>query len=436
MAIKRILVISHRFPPHQGVGARRWAKFAKYFAREGVEVHVVHANWKPGGKVTWSRDVQGPGIVRHVVNDPFVSLANLLGAKNKWVQKLPPKVKDFRKYIDPEQFWGEKVMRKLSGMIRKVNPEVIVVTGAPFSLNYLAARYKEKHPEVKVVQDMRDTWTDGFFYNLAYSGQKPTPAEQAILKRNQEQERFMLEHSDAVVAVSSSMLDMLLEKAQARKPIGKVIYNGFDPEEKLKASEVPAREALDKTKLDPDCFNFSYFGSVGAGRQLQLKKFVESFPEVPEILDAGIRFNFFGSMDARVREFIEQGPYASLFRFNGFVPPAELQQYLYWSDVHTVINPDFFHFAFSTKFYDALMYEKPLLLMMPEGEVYDFVMQHGIGLGTDLSPEQNKALLKLMAQGGDAIRKALQAGADFDREAYAIPALARGYLKFFESLVK
>ena len=39
---QHILLISYTFPPHPGIGGRRWAKFSKYLSKLNYIVHVIH----------------------------------------------------------------------------------------------------------------------------------------------------------------------------------------------------------------------------------------------------------------------------------------------------------------------------------------------------------------------------------------------------------
>ena len=59
--MKKVLIIAYKFPPAHGVGGRRWAKFAKYLAREGYEVYVITSKF-PSGDISWEDDVQSEHI--------------------------------------------------------------------------------------------------------------------------------------------------------------------------------------------------------------------------------------------------------------------------------------------------------------------------------------------------------------------------------------
>ena len=61
-----ILLLSYFFPPYPGIGGRRWAKFAKYFTRRGLRVHVISAE-NPFPEISaWQHDVDSnENIIQH-----------------------------------------------------------------------------------------------------------------------------------------------------------------------------------------------------------------------------------------------------------------------------------------------------------------------------------------------------------------------------------
>ena len=62
---KKILIVTHIFPPTPGIGGRRWAKFAKYLSKTGNEVSVISAENHSIEKSQWEKDVLDSGIQVH-----------------------------------------------------------------------------------------------------------------------------------------------------------------------------------------------------------------------------------------------------------------------------------------------------------------------------------------------------------------------------------
>ncbi|MBK7818313.1 MAG: hypothetical protein IPJ60_12810 [Sphingobacteriaceae bacterium] len=57
--------------------------------------------------------------------------------------------------------WRKPLLNELEGIHRNKPIDVLVVTGAPFSLLYYGAEFKMRHKEIKYVVDFRDPWTWG-----------------------------------------------------------------------------------------------------------------------------------------------------------------------------------------------------------------------------------------------------------------------------------
>src|SRR6185312_8702248 len=66
-----VLIICTAFPPFPGIGGRRWAKFAKYFAKNGVNCHVINAVNYSKNVSLWNKDVESPNIVIHPLKFRF-----------------------------------------------------------------------------------------------------------------------------------------------------------------------------------------------------------------------------------------------------------------------------------------------------------------------------------------------------------------------------
>ena len=56
---KKLLVICFSFPPSVGIGGRRWAKFANYIAKSGIDIQVLAARNKGLQISDWHKDTIG-----------------------------------------------------------------------------------------------------------------------------------------------------------------------------------------------------------------------------------------------------------------------------------------------------------------------------------------------------------------------------------------
>ena len=53
----KILIVCYSFPPHPGIGGRRWAKFSKSLSLKGYDIFVVGAKNIYDEASSWSKDV-------------------------------------------------------------------------------------------------------------------------------------------------------------------------------------------------------------------------------------------------------------------------------------------------------------------------------------------------------------------------------------------
>ena len=54
---KKVLIICYTFPPYNGIGGRRWAKFAKYLEHDNCDVSVIAAKKQDTSQSPWTKDI-------------------------------------------------------------------------------------------------------------------------------------------------------------------------------------------------------------------------------------------------------------------------------------------------------------------------------------------------------------------------------------------
>ena len=230
---ENILVLSYKFPPYEKIGARRWAKFAKYFVNKGYTVHVITNNWKIKNFRSSSQDdIDRPGIIIKRFQTPFNYF--------KSGKKIPDKIINKIEYLLSKMFnWTDEAypfyvfnFRKIVAYLEKNNISKIIATGGPFSSNYFASMIKRKSPSTIVIQDFRDLWTEeeAYFYEFKTRG----PLDK-IYRKEIKMEEFSLRFSDRIVSVTPGCLSRLERKAQDYGLVNKkysLIENGFDETDK------------------------------------------------------------------------------------------------------------------------------------------------------------------------------------------------------------
>ena len=123
---------------------------------------------------------------------------------------------------------------------------------------------------------------------------------------------------------------------------------------------------MPQIKFEKEYINISYFGTIGAGREVQLMKFVTILNKQPEQLLSKFRINIFGGIENKVDEQIKELPISTIFNFNPFLPIDEVQYYMQSSQIHLSINSEIYSHAFGTKIFDAFLYRNLPWVMIPE----------------------------------------------------------------------
>jgi hypothetical protein len=121
-------------------------------------------------------------------------------------------------------------------------------------------------------------------------------------------------------------------------------------------------------------------------------------------------------------------------KFYDFLPPSEIQRYMYFTDIHLIINDIVYHYAYGTKVFDAFMYKKPILLICKEESLYELTAVNRIGLATNNSKEQNEKLMDTLLENFTRIKNGTFFNREFDYSRFNLNQLTKKYIKFIESL--
>lgn len=225
----RILLFCYDFPPNQGIGGRRWAKFAKGLAQEGHQVHVILASERTGNTPSpWSDDVSLPDIKLHYLQRKFPEVIDV-GPTTVW-QKLTYRIELFKLKMtvkgtiyDQACQLEKSILRLANKLVEEESIEAVIATGAPFSMLYYGALTKRTHPHLKFLADYRDPWLTARnlgMPSLSVSRKKEEMRKQAIV----------FAQADVVTSPYLS-LNATMQKEAHSKPRFEVLPHFFDPDD-------------------------------------------------------------------------------------------------------------------------------------------------------------------------------------------------------------
>ncbi len=211
-----ILIFAYHYPPENTIGADRPFRFAKYLARLGYTCRVFTAAEQAG---------RSDPAVEHVP-DPFFTRPR---ASFAWQLE-----RAVRKGILPGEI-GVQWSRHACGAARKYlrvrrgAPVTVLSTFPPLGA-HLAAWQLARAERVPWIADFRDPFRDLSNHPdfLAHHRQAYRWLERAILRR-----------ADTVIANTEGARSAWLAKFPALTGKIQVIWNGFDPEERVWAEPIP-----------------------------------------------------------------------------------------------------------------------------------------------------------------------------------------------------
>lgn len=194
----KILIVCRSFPPINIMGAVRPYEVAKYFKAAGWKVTVICSYEDSHMTQGYEVDLSGISVIGAPKNK-YISVFNKT-YKNKTIEIVK---KIIRKFIIPEYFvfmvkdYEEIIENYIS---EQGKPDFIFSTAKPISSHIVAARIKEKYPDIKWIADFRDLFALKQNNSLNFLEGMKKKLEKNILKK-----------ANFVTVVTSSMHDKMSE---------------------------------------------------------------------------------------------------------------------------------------------------------------------------------------------------------------------------------
>jgi hypothetical protein len=373
MISKKIIIACHGFPPNPGIGGRRWAKFAKYLALEGWEVHVISSENPHQHKSAWTKDVISSNIIQHVL--PFnypkefigIGIDSFMGRacyflKSKYYKKIQKK-----RIYDSTFLWEQQFTDKVRELIHNHGIVNMVVTGAPFYLTYYAAKLKkDEFPKLNLITDFRDPWIGAVNYGIS----NLSPEKKAL---EMSYRQTVYNYSNYVTAPSAIMLEPMKEE-----------YTGID---KSKFLELPhaydaedIADFLKKKQIQKiDRIKLIYGGAL----YMELEKVFSDFSKALDgikitniDLYKKLNIEFYSSTDHSLSYFQNHREVVFFYEPIGkdiFHKINEADACLILLAPH---NNDFR----TTKFFENMPFQKPYIVLGEKGFVAEYVINHNLGV--------------------------------------------------------
>jgi len=350
MSERIVLMFAYHFPPENAVGGRRPFRFARYLPEVGYRCHVITA----------ADQSSCPGSTAEYVPDPFICQP---GRGMGWqVERV------IRRFFLPAVVgvrWSLMACKAARSFAR-ANPgaEITVFSTFPPLGTHLAAWRFSRSSGLKWIADFRDPlkvspWVEGFSgFHRALSGWL---------------ERFFLRQADLVIANTDAMAEEWRAVDPARSGRIQLIWNGFDPEERIEPLALPPRDY----KL------YSHVGELYSGRNITpLLESVSRLIESGRLAAADFRIRLLGNVD---RHSMPPEPFLQRAGSQGWleiipqeVPRAEAQHLMQTSDGLLLVQPQS-AIQVPGKLFDYIQIGRPVLAYIPPDSPIERVLsQSGI----------------------------------------------------------
>ncbi len=385
--MKRVLVITYNWPPSGGIGVQRWLKFSKHLPSYGWEpvILTVDPEYATYPATDKSLTAEIPPVEVHFTKavDWFRLLTSdkskvpssgfATNTGNSFKDRLSRFIRGNFFIPDPRRGWNRFAFKKACGIIESQKIDRIITTSPPHSTQLIGYRLKKKYPGIKWIADLRDPWTDIYYYKKFY----PTPLSRMI---DSSWERKVLQSADIITTVGKSLKKLLESKVNGIEKNIHIVSNGYD-EDDFKGIAAGL----------PEIFTISYIGSLSATQP------VDGFLHALGIIAGkGIsyRLSFTGPVPPEIREKLSRGAGESNISFTPFSShPTALSNMLNSSALLLVIpDHESSRSIITGKMFEYLAAGRPVICLAPtDGDAAAILAETGHGRTFDYNDAEGIA---------------------------------------------
>lgn len=377
---EKVLIITYYWPPSGGAGVQRNLKFVKYLSQLDVEPIVITVNENkasypvtdktllddiPSGVKVYRTDSYEPlGIISKIFGKkriPHAGFANQ--KKGKLLNRLMRWVRGNYFIPDARRGWVKYAYSQACDIIEKENIKTVIISSPPHSSQLIGLNLKNRF-KIKWIADMRDPWTDIYYYDDLMPGA-------GARRKDKNYESQVLEQSDEIVVVSDDIKRLFSEKNEKVNASKiHVIPNGYDEED------------FDiKTESPPNHFTITYTGTIADSYHPEV-----FFKVMREIISANskekIEIRFIGSSASAVRSLADKYGISSNINFISYVTHDKAIRYMLSSSALLLVIPEVVNNKGITtgKLFEYLASRRPIIGIGPsDGDASKIIRECSAG---------------------------------------------------------
>lgn len=372
---RKVLIITYYWPPSGGAGVQRWVKFAKYLPENGWEpviltVDPAYAAYPVTDNSLSSEVSESLTIYKTPARDYFSvykkdrskipSAGFAVNPDNTLKGKLFRFIRGNFFIPDPRRGWNDYAFRKASELIESMDIRHIITTSPPHSTQLIGLRLKKTFPQLRWIADLRDPWTDIYYYKQFY----PTLISKSV---DSGYERSVLKRSDAIITVGQSLKSLFSSKTDSAAAKTHIITNGYDPDDFQGEAEPPAKLTI------------TYAGTLSD--IYPIKGFIEAL-DIPGKGHKEFILRFVGSVSQSQKELILSKVGPGNVQFIPYCDHSTAVKYMRESSALLLIIPD--HESSRTiltgKLFEYIASSRPVICLGPAaGDAALIIQETGAG---------------------------------------------------------
>jgi hypothetical protein len=347
--MKEVVVVNFKSPPFIGIGGRRWGKLTHFFLEQNIKVHLVYANWGNQSHLRALDWLQHEMLLPYKINPRKWASYDRLNILEKLLFKWKAvKARWFGEYsiFDEGRWCITDVHKTLNDIVAKNRIDAIFVTGPPFSWVSAVSDWN-RATQLPLWVDIRDPWL------LANNWGMP---DLSNIQRRREEERYrnMFANARWVSSPTISLLDETHLEEQGQKKVH--LKHFFDWEDWKGCEGIPIESDL-----------VVYSGQFYWGMDVYMNLWKSIVIE-----KSGLRWEIYSKDWEKFELFFKDIPHVNIFPDQG---PSVFKRIAACSALVLCLadyNKDFF----TTKYFDYLPAQKPILYIGPEGKVAAALMEN------------------------------------------------------------
>jgi glycosyltransferase involved in cell wall biosynthesis len=374
--MQKVLIITYYWPPGSGAGVQRWLKFSKYLPQYGWEpvILTVEPDFAAYPAIDYSLKSEVPEnliVIKTRARDYFrfykknkteIPSSGFAAGNEKGLKSILTRFVRGNFFIpDPRKGWNKYAFSKACEIIESQSLNHLITTSPPHSTQLIGLKLKKRYPGIRWIADLRDPWTDIYYYKEFY----PTCISRII---DSAYEKSVLVSADRIITVGKSLRESFCSKIQGLEEKTEVITNGYDSE-----------DFSGLVATSPSIFTISYIGTLsdkypingllGALRELKIGR-----------MDFRLRFTGYASsiQKDKIKSYLP----GSEAEFLPYATHSSAIKSMLNSSILLLVIPD--HHSskgiITGKLFEYLASGKPVLCLGPtDGDAADIIEKCGHG---------------------------------------------------------